>query len=128
VEEWNENKASQFGKLEIVDEIENADIIAAQFRYGAQNYVKETRITASTGKISKNKNDDFIGQRIGNSKIKVENGYEVIKFPLYSYLLVRNADYSWILSFSYFDMAYNNDKTLPEVRLRGVIEGRMKKR
>ena len=128
VADWNKDNATQFGKLEIVGRIEDADVIAAQFRYGTQTYVKEARIRASTGKISRNKDDDFIGQGVGNSKVRVESGYEAVKFPLYSYLLVRGTDDSWILDFSYVDNALDNSKDFPERRLQGIIERKMKKR
>ncbi|HXH68808.1 MAG TPA: hypothetical protein VNI60_00535 [Pyrinomonadaceae bacterium] len=128
VKDWNKDNANKFGKLEIVDRIEDADIVATQFRYGIRKYVREERITASTGKISKDEDDDFIGQGIGNSKVRVESGYEAVKFPLYSYLLVRGANNSWILDFSYVDNASDYNKTFPEARLQGIIEGKMRKR
>ncbi len=128
MEDWNKNNASQFGKLEIVSKIEDADIVAVQFRYGIRKYVKETRISASTGKISKSEDDDFIGQGIGNSKVRAESGYEAVKFPLYSYLLVREANDSWFLDFSYVDAAADYEKTFPERRLQSIIASKMRKR
>lgn len=128
VADWNNNKANQFGKLETVDKIEDADIIAAQFRYGVRKYVRETRVRASTGKISKDQDDDFIGRGIGNSQVQVEDGYEAVKFPLYSYLLVRGENDSWILDFSYVDNSFDYNKTFPEARLQGVIDNKMRKR
>ncbi len=128
VEDWNKDNANKFGKLEIVDRIEDADIVAAQFRYGIRKYVKAARISASTGKIGKDEDDDFIGQGVGNSKVRIESGYEAVKFPLYSYLLVRGANNSWILDFSYVDNAFDYKKTFPEARLQSIIEGKMRKR
>lgn len=128
VADWNKDNANRFGKLETVDKIEDADIIAAQFRYGVRKYVRETRVSASTGKLGKDRDDDFIGQRVGNSKVRVEDGYEAIKFPLYSYLLVRGESDSWILDFSYVDNSLDYNKTFPEARLQGVIENKMRKR
>ncbi len=128
VKDWNKDNANKFGKLEIVDRIEDADIVAAQFRYGIQKYVKEARVKASTRKISKDEDDDFIGQGIGNSKVRVESGYEAVKFPLYSYLLVRGANDFWILDFSYVDNAFDYNKTFPERRLQGIIASKMRKR
>jgi hypothetical protein len=128
VEDWNKDEANKFGKLQIVDRIEDADVIAAQFRYGIRKYVKEERVSVSTGKAGKDKNDDFIGQGIGNSNVRVESGYEAVKLPLYSYLLVRGADNSWILDFSYVDSASDYSKTFPEARLQGIIESKMRKR
>jgi hypothetical protein len=128
VENWNKDKANQYGKLEIVGKVEDADVIAAQFRYGTRKYVREEKISASTGKIGTDKNGDFVGVGIGNSKLKGESGYESVNFPLYSYLLVRGAGDSWILDFSYVDDASDFKKTLPEARLQGVIEGKMRKR
>lgn len=128
VADWNRDKANQFGKLETVDKIEDADIIAAQFRYGARKYVREARVSASTGKLGKDRDDDFVGRGIGNSKVRVEDGYEAVKFPLYSYLLVRGENDSWILDFSYVDSSFDNNKTFPEARLQGIIESKMRKR
>jgi len=128
LEGWNKDNANKFGKLEIVDRIEDADIIVAQFRYGIRKYIKEVRVSASTGKISKDEDDNFISQGIGNSKVRVESGYKAIKFPLYSYLLVRGANDSWILDFSYVDDAFDYKKTYPEARLQGKIEKKMRKR
>lgn len=125
---WNKDKASQFGRLEIVDKAADADVIAAQFRYGTRKYVREEKISASTGKISTDKNGDFVGLGIGNSKVKGESGYEAVNFPLYSYLLVRGEGDSWILDFSYVDDASDFKKTFPEARLQGIIENKMMKR
>lgn len=128
VENWNKNRASQFGKLEIVGKVEDADVIAAQFRYGTRKYVREEKISASTGKIGADKDDNFTNLKIGNSKVSGESRYEAVNFPLYSYLLVRGEGDSWIVDFSYVDDAADFKKTLPEARLQSIIEGKMRNR
>lgn len=126
VEKWNRENAAQTGTLQIIDNINDADIVAAQFRFGIRKYVREERLSVSTGRIPED--DKFIGQGIGNSKIKAEKGYTVLDQPLYSYLLIRNSDGTWTISFSYIDEAFDFQETFPEVRLQGVIEEKMKDR
>lgn len=128
VENWNKENADRFGALEIVDDIENADVVAAQFRYGTRKHVRETRVKASIGKVSRDEDDDFFGRGIGNSKVRIEDGYEAIKFPLYSYVLVRGENDSWVLNFSEVDGSLDRQKTFPEARLLSVIGSKMKKR
>lgn len=127
VEQWNSENAAQNNKLEIVDNIDDADIAAAQFRFGTRKYVKTERLSVSTGRIPE-EDEKFIGQGIGNSKIKAERGYTVLDQPLYSYLLIRNNDGIWAINFSYIDEAFDFQKSFPEVRLQGVIEEKMKDR
>ncbi len=126
VEKWNSENAAQTGSLQIVDNIADADIVAAQFRFGMRKYVKEERLSVSTGRIIED--DKFIGQEIGNSKIRAGKGYALLEQPLYSYLLVRNNDGTWTINFTYVDEALDLQKSFPEARLQGVIEQKMKDR
>ena len=128
VEDWNKKDANKFGKLEIVSKIDDADVVATQFRYGVKKYVETTRVRTSTGKIQRDDDETFTGQSIGNSKVRVESGYEGLNFPLYSYLLVRGDQNSWILNFWFVDDGIDRLKTNPEARLQGQIESQMKKR
>jgi hypothetical protein len=39
VDKWNEENSNKFGKMEVVDNIDEADVIATQFRTSVAKYV-----------------------------------------------------------------------------------------
>lgn len=131
VEKWNEENAARFGKIQIVDKLEDADIAAVQYQYGAGRYVREDSIGIATkpgrsGGVF-DKDDKIVLGRIGNSKVKAESAAVNLRFPLYSYLLVREADSSWIIDYSRVDERISNDVP-PELLLQSEIESRLKNR
>lgn len=127
VDKWNRENSKQNGTLQIVDKIEEADVIAVQFRYGTRDYVREESISLSTSdKITKD--HDFFGQTIGNSKIKAKKGHRKLDFPLYSYILVRGVGDTWFVNFSYMDETRRQRDNFSEVRLEGKINNQMKDR
>ncbi len=126
VDKWNKENAADNGTLEIVEDISDADIAAAQFMYGLSKFVREDSISISTGRVSKD--EELYGVGIGNSKIRANRGYRKLDKPLYSYLLIRNKNGTWDINFSYVDEAFDYSKTFPEARLQGLIESKMKNR
>ena len=126
IENWNDKNAARYGRLQIVNKISDADVAVAQFSYGIVKYVREDRLSISTGRVSKD--PDFIGTGIGNSKIRAERGYEKLDRPLYSYLLIRNSKDSWVVNFSYVDETFDFNDTFPEARIQRVVENKMKDR
>lgn len=126
IENWNDKNAARYGRLQSVDKISDADVAVAQFSYGIVKYVREDRLSISTGRVSQD--PDFVGTGIGNSKIRAERGYDKVVRPLYSYLLVRNNNNSWTVNFSYIDETFDFEKNFPEVRIQRLVENKMKDR
>jgi hypothetical protein len=131
VEQWNRENSGQFGEIQIVDDLVDADIAAVQFQFGAARVVQETSARLKIGKGRRESGDDddeFVLGGIGNSNARVENSVKTLKVPLYSYLIVRGAsNSSWIVNYSRIDEKLSG-KNFPELLLQTAIEDRLKNR
>ncbi|MEP7038001.1 MAG: hypothetical protein ABI891_06630, partial [Acidobacteriota bacterium] len=107
VAEWNQENAAKYGELQIVDKLEDADIAAIQFQYGATRVVREEAIKLKVGTVQRdnniNKEDKFVLNSIGNSNVRAESSAVNLKLPLYSYLIVRDQNSSWAVDYSRVD-------------------------
>lgn len=134
VTEWNQTKAAEFGEIQIVNNINDADIAAVQYQFGVGKVVREDSIEFRTGNIPREderdrieRNNRIVLSSIGNSKVRAEKSAKILTLPLYSYLIVRGEDSSWSVDYSRVD-----DKTsfrdFPDRLLRSAIESKLKNR
>lgn len=124
VDDWNNKNSARNGMLQIIDNIEDADIVVTQFRHGTRKYVREDSVSITTSdKIQRD--DDFIGSSVGNSKVRGKSGYRRLAFPLHSYLLLRGDNDSWVINFSHIDGLNNEDDDFSELRLQSIINNKM---
>lgn len=129
---WNQENAAKYGELQIVDKLEDANIAAVQFQYGATRVVREEAVKLKVGTVQRgdnniNKKDKFVLNSIGNSNVRAESSAVNLKLPLYSYLIVRDQNSSWAVDYSRVDERLNN-KIFPELFLQSAIEDRLKNR
>ncbi len=130
VEQWNQTNAKQFGEIQIVDNLADADTAAVQFQFGAARVVREDSAQLKIGKARReaDKDDDkFVLQGIGNSNARVESSVRTLKRPLYSYLIVRGQNSSWFVDYSRVDEKIS-DENFPELLLQSAIGDRLKNR
>jgi hypothetical protein len=134
VEQWNKTKAAQFGEIQIVDNLNDADIAAIQYQSGVGRTVREDSARLKTGKIPDAKdrdgvkeNDRFVLSGIGNSKARAEVATKTLTLPLYSYLIVRGQNSSWFVDYSRVDDRLS-ETDFPEVTLQSTIERKLKNR
>lgn len=130
VEDWNQKNSSQFGEIQIVDNLNDADIAAVQFQFGAGRVVREESAQLKIGKGRRdddNDDDKFVLNDIGNSNARVESSVRTLKIPLYSYLIVRGRNSSWSINYSRVDEKLSG-KDFPELLLQSAIEERLKNR
>ena len=130
VGKWNRTNGNQYGQLQIVDNIADADIAAVQYQFGSTHFVREESVQAKIGKVPTQveKNDRFVLNRVGNSKIKVESSDRALRIPLYTYLITRSQGSSWYVNYSRVDELISEENQFPEVRLQSTIESRLKNR
>lgn len=89
LKEWNEKDGAQYGRLEQVDDISQADVVLVQFvKTGIKN-VGEVAVSVNTIPLPNQTNQGKV--RVGN-----EAGYVSLKLPVYSYLLKRD-DNIWTI-------------------------------
>lgn len=126
VGKWNQENAAQFGRLQIVNKLADADIAAVQFQYGATRTVREESAQLKIGKVRRENDDDkFVFNRIGNSNARIESSAETLKLPLYSYFIVRGQNSAWTVDYSRVDEKISN-RDFPELLLQSAIEDRLK--
>ncbi|HLM60144.1 MAG TPA: hypothetical protein VK308_05030 [Pyrinomonadaceae bacterium] len=134
VEQWNKTKAAQFGEVQIVDNLNDADIAAVQYQFGVGRVVREDSVRLKTGNDPRKKQKDGINEDdrlvlggIGNSKARAEVAAKTLTRPLYSYLIVRGQNSSWFVDYSRIDDQIS-DENFPEKLLQSTIESRLKNR
>ena len=136
VAEWNKSNAAQYGELQMVDKLEDADVAAVQYQFGTGRVVREESIRLKTGKVpggnpsdaTRNSEDDrFVLNGIGNKTVRAESTVRNLTLPLYSYLIVRGENSSWSVDYSRLD-ARIDDRNFPELLLQSAIEKRLKNR
>ena len=129
IDKWNQTEGNRHGRLEIVGKAEDADIIAAQYRFGTSRLVLEDSVGVKIGKTRDDgEDDDFVLSSAGNSNVKVERTVKTLKVPLYSYLLVRGQNSFWYVTYSRVDDAIESDDRFPERLLQSKLEDSLKNR
>jgi len=134
VEKWNKTKAGQFGEIQIVDNLKDADIAAVQYQFGVGRPVREDSVKLKTGNIPRenqrdgvNGSDRSVLSGIGNSKVRAEVATKTLTLPLYTYLIVRGQNSSWFIDYSRLDDRLS-DNDFPDLLLQSAIESRLKNR
>ena len=119
IKEWNEKDGAQYGKLEQVSDISQADIILAQFVETRTKRVGETSVSVKN--IPLPGQADAKNVRIGNGA-----GYVSLKLPVYSYLLKREGNIWTVLYGGVETSIYGDQLTNPEVDLWNAYTKRRK--
>lgn len=121
VQDWNREEASKYGKLEIVEDITQADAVLSQFVATQSKLVKDTSLGIGNvlppGRIK--------------SKVKVtsEIDYKQLKLPVYSYLIKRE-DNLWTIIYENVETSLPDEQlsVSPESRLWRAFKKEMKSR
>jgi len=134
VEQWNKSKAAQFGEIQIVDNLMDADVAAVQYQFGVGSTVREDSVLLRTGKIpdaarrdDANESDRMVLTGIGNSKVRGEVAAITLKIPIYSYLLVRGQNSEWFVDYSRLDDRLS-EESFPERFLKSALEDKLRNR
>ena len=130
VGEWNRTNGSRYGELQIVADIEQADMAAVIFRTGASRVVREDSVAFKVGKVDQphDRGTDFTWQKASTDRVEAKTTIKTLPVPVYSYFLARGPNDAWHLNFSRLDEAVSGERPFPERRLRGEIERALKKR
>ena len=120
IAEWNQKEGDQYGKLEIVDDIREADAILVQFVATNVKRVEEKSI--GIGNVPR-------GQTQPKIRVKSETQYKTLKLPVYSYLMKRDAD-SWTIIYGNAETSLPDEQfsISPDLRLWQVFKEEMKSR
>jgi len=129
VDEWNRSKAPSFGVLQIVSDIDDADVAAVLFRSGVAKVVREESVGLNIGRVEpqKQNNDVLILTEVGNSRVNAKSSVRTMPSPIYTYLIVRGANAAWHLNYSRVDEVFS-ENPFPERRLQSVLENALKDR
>jgi len=121
VQDWNREEASKYGKLEIVEEIAQADAVLTQFVSTQTKLVKDTAI--GIGNIPPP------GRLKSKVKVTSEIDYKHLKLPVYSYLIKRE-DNIWTIIYENVETSLPDEQlsVSPESRLWRVFKKEMKSR
>lgn len=131
VDEWNSRNSNQYGQLQIVDNIDEADIAAVQYQFGTTHYAEEEAVRMQIGKVSsqdKKNEDKIVLGSLGNSNIKSESSVKVLRLPLYTYLVARGQNSSWLVNYARVDELVSDEDQFPERLLQSAIENKLKNR
>ena len=131
VAEWNRTKGGQYGELQVVSDIEQADIAAVIFKTGASKVVREDSVGLKVGKVDQpndRNNTDFVWQKASNDRVETKTTIKTLPVPLYSYFLARGPNDTWHVNFSRLDELVTGKEPFPERRLRTRIEEALKNR
>lgn len=128
-EKWNKTNAAQFGEIQIVDDVNDADVAAVQYQFGAARIVREesAQLKIGKGKRQSETDDKFVVRGVGNSNARIEDSARTLTLPLYSYLIVRGRNSAWAINYSRVDERVS-DKNFPELLLQSAIENELKNR
>lgn len=129
VDEWNRSKAASFGTLQIVSDIDDADVAAVLFRSGAAKVVREESVGLNIGRVEpqRQNNDVLVLTEVGNSRVNAKSSVRTLPSPIYTYLIVRGANAAWHLNYSRVDEVIA-ENPFPERRLQNVLENALKDR
>ncbi|MBK9154023.1 MAG: hypothetical protein IPM25_07375 [Chloracidobacterium sp.] len=129
VDEWNTTKAANFGALQIVSKISEADVAAVLFRSGVAKVVREESVGLNIGLAGpKTQNNDVtVLTEVGNSSVNAKSSVRTLPSPIYTYLIVQGANSAWHLNYARVDEVFS-ENPFPERRLRSVLENALKDR
>jgi len=129
VDKWNRTNGNVYGQLQIVYNLADADIAAVQYQFGTTHLVREESVQMKIGKVpTQEKNDKFVLNRVGNSKVRAESSVKTLRIPLYTYLISRGELSSWFVNYSRVDELVSDEHTFPEGLLQSAIASRLKNR
>ncbi|MGD9590536.1 MAG: hypothetical protein AB7Q37_11515 [Pyrinomonadaceae bacterium] len=129
VDEWNTTKAANFGALQIVSKISEADVAAVLFRSGVAKVVREESVGLNIGRAGpKTQNNDVtVLTEVGNSRVNAKSSVRTLPSPIYTYLIVQGANSAWHLNYARVDEVFS-ENPFPERRLQSVLENALKDR
>lgn len=127
VADWNIAGALQYGRLEIVDDIEKADLAVTQYRFGVSRFVREDAVGLKLGKAEPagEKRDEFVLARVGSSPVYAKSTARSLLVPVYSYLVTRGPR-GWNINYSRADDSFSDENPFPDRRLLRAIEDLLK--
>lgn len=117
VEDWNEEEAPSFGKLEIVKDAAQADVVLSQFVSTQSKLVKDMSI--GIGNVPPR------GQLKSKVRVTKEVDFQQLKLPVYSYLIKRENNV-WTIIYKDVETSIPGEQlsVSPEARLwRSFKEG-----
>ncbi|HMQ05390.1 MAG TPA: hypothetical protein PKD26_15850 [Pyrinomonadaceae bacterium] len=122
-EKWNRGEAAKFGPIEVVNDVNNADVILAEFRYSGAKPVETHSVRASVGQPA---STTFGSGR--NSSVDTKRDYDVFHQPVISYLVSRENGV-WTVLYAQIE-AYEPERQLsdPTLRLWGEFLERLRSR
>ncbi|MBK9155460.1 MAG: hypothetical protein IPM25_14830 [Chloracidobacterium sp.] len=129
VDQWNTTKAANFGALQIVSKISEADVAAVLFRSGVAKVVREESVGLNIGRAGpKTRNNDVtVLTEVGNSRVNAKSSVRTLPSPIYTYLIVQGANSAWHLNYARVDEVFS-ENPFPERRLQSVLENALKDR
>jgi hypothetical protein len=121
IAEWNEKDGDKYGKLEIVKDISQANVILTQFVTTNVKRVEDKSV--SVGNIP------AVGQLKPKVRVKSETDYKTLKLPVYSYLIKREADV-WTIIYGNVETSLPDEQfsVSPDLRLWQTFKEEMKSR
>jgi hypothetical protein len=121
VEDWNKKEASDYGKLEIVKDALQADVVLSQFISIQSKLVKDTSIGIG--------NVPPPGRLKSKVKVKSEVDFQQLKLPVYSYLIKHENDV-WTIIYEDVETSVPGEQlsTGPESRLWRSFKTELKAR
>lgn len=119
IKEWNEKDGDQYGRLEQVSDISQADIVLAQFVRTRAKRLGEASVSIKNIPLPGQTNQKNV--RVGNGA-----GYVSLKLPVYSYLLKRE-DNIWTVLYGGVETSVNGEQlTNPEIDLWNALSKKRK--
>lgn len=130
VDEWNKTNGHQYGQLQIVNNLPDADIAAVQYQFGTTRFVREDSVQIKAGKLppQDQRNDKIVLGKIGNSSVSAESSAKSLRIPLYTYLIARGKNTAWFVGYSRVDELISNENPFPDKLLQSAIETKLKNR
>ena len=117
IDKWNQNEGQRFGRLQVVSDLSQADVVMA--RHVVRGDVSVQRRTSIGVVPARNPGTDRI-----SAGPTVASG-QYLHRPLYSYLLVRTPD-ALAIVYRHIDRGHPNDRADPDGRLIDELKKKMK--
>lgn len=116
--EWNQERAAQFGEVEEVSSVNDADVVLTQFMSTISKVVETTSVGSGMPGTS------FPSVGLGSPRRRVEP----IDLPIYSYLIVREQPL-WTIVYSHVEASDTaRQHSNPTLRLWSAFDTRMRSR
>lgn len=121
ITKWNEKDGDKYGKLKIVNNISQADVVLTQFVTTNIKRVEDKSV--SVGNIPP------IGQLKSKVRVKTKTDYKTLKLPVYSYLIKREADV-WTIIYGNAETSLPDEQfsVSPDLRLWQTFKEELKSR